>query len=114
MVRPAAPRARAAPRRTPVRPGAGQRRASSRGAAPRALQLPRTACRARAGSGLSARARGAGHRLRYELEDWWAKDPIAGSELGVKNMKQTQADMQNAVFCVCPPGAQPAPAAPRM
>ena len=46
----------------------------------------------------------AGHRLRYELEESWARDPLPGSELGVKNVKQTQADMQNAIFCVCPPG----------
>ena len=49
----------------------------------------------------------AGHRLRYELEESWARDPIPGSELGVKNVLQTQADMQNAVFCVCPPGVLP-------
>ena len=46
----------------------------------------------------------AGHRLRYELEESWTRDPIPGSELGVKNVLQTQADMQNAIFCVCPPG----------
>lgn len=46
----------------------------------------------------------AGHRLRYELEESWARDPLPGSDLGVKNVKQTQADMQNAIFCVCPPG----------
>ncbi len=49
----------------------------------------------------------AGHRLRYELEESWARDPISGSELGVKNVLQTQADMQNAIFCVCPPGVLP-------
>ena len=49
----------------------------------------------------------AGHRLRYELEESWARDPIPGSELGVKNVLQTQADMQDAIFCVCPPGVLP-------
>ena len=52
----------------------------------------------------------AGHRLRYELEESWARDPIPDSELGVKNVLQTQADMQNAIFCVCPPGAPPSQA----
>ena len=47
----------------------------------------------------------AGHRLRYELEESWAANPLPGSDLGVKNVLQTEADMQNAVFCVCPPGA---------
>ena len=47
----------------------------------------------------------AGHRLRYELEESWAADPLPGSDLGVKNVLQTEADMQNSVFCVCPPGA---------
>ena len=46
----------------------------------------------------------AGHRLRYELEESWAADPLPGSDLGVKNVLQTEADMQNSVFCVCPPG----------
>ena len=46
----------------------------------------------------------AGHRLRYELEDSWAKDPVQGSDLGVKNVLQTEADMRNSIFCVCPPG----------
>ena len=49
----------------------------------------------------------AGHRLRYELEESWQKDPVPGSELGVKNVLQTQADMKNAIFCVCPPGTSP-------
>lgn len=46
----------------------------------------------------------AGHRLRYELEESWAKDPLTGSDLGVKNVLQTEADMRNSIFCVCPPG----------
>ena len=46
----------------------------------------------------------AGHRLRYELEESWAKDPVQGSDLGVKNVLQTEADMRNSIFCVCSPG----------
>ena len=46
----------------------------------------------------------AGHRLRYELEESWAADPLPHSDLGVKNVLQTEADMRSAVFCVCPPG----------
>ena len=31
-------------------------------------------------------------------------DPLPDSDLGVKNVLQTEADMRSAVFCVCPPG----------
>ncbi len=47
----------------------------------------------------------AGHRLRHELLESWAADPLPGSQAGMASLTQTEADMRSAVFCVCPPGA---------
>ncbi|CAL8466706.1 g6242 [Coccomyxa elongata] len=45
-----------------------------------------------------------GHRLRYELIEYWKENPLEGSQQGLKSVEETEADMANAVFCVCAPG----------
>ena len=48
-----------------------------------------------------------GHRLRKELLDMWRSPggpPLPGSVVGPAPADQTDADMRNATFCLCPPG----------
>eukprot|EP00884_Botryococcus_braunii_P017223 jgi/Botrbrau1/4184/Bobra.0192s0044.1 len=45
-----------------------------------------------------------GHRLRKEIMDWWAENPIPGGDIGTHPDPVTEDDMRHAVFCICPPG----------